>query len=210
MNPGAINTRSTKQRGVVLFFALVALLAMSLAAVALIRSVDTSTMIAGNLAFRQAATNSADAGVEAAINWLSGIEAANSALNALNDTAHPFNNTDSINGYYSSMDPGINLTDGTGMQWNDADSVLVGTDGSGNTVRYIIQRMCRVENVAIKDGNCLFSSGQQDENGQEVKLPQQVCDGDGCPPAGASPQIRVTAQAVGPKNTVSYTQAFVY
>ena len=40
----------TAQRGVVLFFALIALVAMSLAAVALIRSVDTSTIIAGNLA----------------------------------------------------------------------------------------------------------------------------------------------------------------
>lgn len=56
-----------KQRGVVLFFALIALVAMSLAAVALIRSVDTSTLIAGNLAFKQATKNSAEAGIEAAI-----------------------------------------------------------------------------------------------------------------------------------------------
>ena len=47
---------SMKQRGVVLFFALISLLAIMLAAVALIRSVDTSIMIAGNLAFKQAAT----------------------------------------------------------------------------------------------------------------------------------------------------------
>ena len=42
-----------KQRGVVLFIALIALVAMSLAAVALVRSVDTATIIAGNLAFKQ-------------------------------------------------------------------------------------------------------------------------------------------------------------
>ena len=42
------------QRGLVLFFALIALVAMSLAALALVRSVDTSTLISGNLAFRQA------------------------------------------------------------------------------------------------------------------------------------------------------------
>ena len=57
----------TKQRGVVLFFSLVALLAMSLAAVALVRSVDTSTMIAGNLSFKRAATTSGDSGIEAAL-----------------------------------------------------------------------------------------------------------------------------------------------
>jgi Tfp pilus assembly protein PilX len=68
-----------KQRGVVLFFALISLLAIMLAAVALIRSVDTSTMIAGNLAFKQAATTSGDAGTEAAINWLTTMQAANIA-----------------------------------------------------------------------------------------------------------------------------------
>ena len=45
-----------KQQGVVLFIALVALVVMSLAAVALIRSVDTNTLIGGNLSFKQAAT----------------------------------------------------------------------------------------------------------------------------------------------------------
>jgi len=58
---------ASRQRGVVLFFALIALVVMSLAAVALIRSVDTNTLIAGNLAFKQAATSSGDSGLEMAI-----------------------------------------------------------------------------------------------------------------------------------------------
>ena len=40
-----------KQSGVVLFISLIILVAMSLAGIALIRSVDTSNLIAGNLAF---------------------------------------------------------------------------------------------------------------------------------------------------------------
>jgi Tfp pilus assembly protein PilX len=56
-----------RQRGVVLFFALIAMVVMMLAAVALIRSVDTSTSVAGNLAFKQSATVSADSGVETAL-----------------------------------------------------------------------------------------------------------------------------------------------
>src|SRR5450759_2125205 len=72
-----------KQRGVVLFIALMALVAMSLAAVALIRSVDTNTIIAGNLAFKQAATAAADSGLESAITWLASTSIANaSSLNA--------------------------------------------------------------------------------------------------------------------------------
>src|SRR5665647_88236 len=61
---------SVKQHGVVLFIALIALVVLSLAAVALIRSVDTNTLIAGNLAFKQSATISADSGLETAITWL--------------------------------------------------------------------------------------------------------------------------------------------
>lgn len=207
--------RAMQQRGVVLFFTLVALLGMSLAAVALIRSVDTSTLIAGNLAFKQSATSSADAGIEAAVGWLAATEGGNVLLNVLTDTTHPFNVTGGTGafqsvGYYSSTDPAVSLTDGTGFQWDDTDSVLVGTDATGNTVRYIIQRMCRNANVAVQNANCLFSSAVEDKNGQNIPLPQDVCQGDGCPVAGQTPQIRITAQSLGPRNSVSYVQAFVY
>jgi Tfp pilus assembly protein PilX len=199
-----------RQRGVVLFFTLIALLAMSLAAVALIRSVDTSTIIAGNLSFKQSATSSGDAGIEAAIAWLATVETANSGLNVLTNTAHPFNNDNAAAGYYSSANPAISLTDGTGIQWDSTDSALVGTDSSGNTIRYIIQRMCRNPNVAIQNADCLFSGAIQDNSGQNIPLPQEVCEGAGCPVAGQTPQIRITARTTGPKNTVSYVQAFVY
>ena len=43
---------------------------MSLAAVTLIRSVDTNTVIAGNLSFKQSALVSSDRAVESALNWL--------------------------------------------------------------------------------------------------------------------------------------------
>ena len=43
-----------RQRGVVLFIALIAMVVLSLAGVALIRSVDTTGSVAGNIAFREA------------------------------------------------------------------------------------------------------------------------------------------------------------
>ena len=42
----------TRQHGVVLFIALIVMVALSLAAIALIRSVDTTNAVVGNLAFR--------------------------------------------------------------------------------------------------------------------------------------------------------------
>lgn len=218
--------RTIRQRGVVLFFTLIALLAMSLAAVALIRSVDTSTLIAGNMAFKQSATTSGDGGVESAITWLTATQAANAGLNVLNDPTHAFNLTCTairaaatanatdpgcpavIPGYHSSLDPTLILT--ADATWNDINSVLVGTDGSGNTTRYIIQRMCRNANVAIQTAACLFSGIPEIKDGTHVKVPQEFCDGPGCPVAGQTPQIRITTRTTGPKNTVSYVQAFVY
>ena len=222
--------RIAKQRGVVLFFALISLVAIMLAAVALIRSVDTSTLIAGNLAFRQAATTSGDRGTEAAMAWLTAVDAANSTLNVLTDTTHPFNDYHGGNagaayysaGYYSSVDPNFSLTasSGTRINWDDSDSVLVlpDPDSSGNSTRYVIQRMCRnpaylpspPAAVAIVNADCLFSGALIDTSGQQVQLPQQVCKGAGCPAAGQSPEIRITSRTTGPRNTVSYVQAFVY
>jgi Tfp pilus assembly protein PilX len=200
-----------KQKGVVLFFALMALLAMSLAAVALIRSVDTSTLIAGNLSFKQSTATSADIGVEAAITWLDGIEAANIALNVVSNAAHPFNRTALANnpGYYSNLDPNLDIT--ATSTWAGTKSVCLPTDNdTGNTVCYIIQRMCRTPNVAIKDAGCLLSGAILDNNGNSVPLPQDICVGAGCPAAGQTPQIRITAKSSGPKFSVSYIQAFVY
>jgi hypothetical protein len=53
-----------------LFVALIVLVAMSLAGIALMRSVDTNVLIAGNLAFRQGATARGDWGVEDARTWI--------------------------------------------------------------------------------------------------------------------------------------------
>jgi type IV pilus assembly protein PilX len=205
------------QKGLVLFVALIALVVMSLAAVALIRSVDTNTMIAGNIAYKQSATTAADAGIEAAIGWLTATELANSTLNVLTDATHPFNITNEANGYYSNADDDdpsdasdtfFNLFDEN--NWDEAHAGPEIVDGNGNRVRYIIQRLCRTPNVILPDADCLFSSEVQDTGGQEVPLPENICSGPGCPKSGQAPQLRITARAVGPKNTVSYVQAFVY
>ena len=82
-----------RQSGVVLIIALIVLVAMSLAGIALFRQVGTGLTIAGNLAFKQAATAAADFGVEDARKWLTGAATAGISLNI-----------DKAPGYYSSWD----------------------------------------------------------------------------------------------------------
>lgn len=211
----SIRSYSMKQRGVVLFLTLLALLAMSLAAVALIRSVDTSTLIAGNLAFKQAATSAGDSSLETAINWLAATELANNAKNVLNDATHPFNMTGSTAGYYSSLDPARSLTDPgvtPHFNWNwPGDGSVPVTDAGGNKTSYIIQRMCRLNNTVVQTNECLFGGViKLDGNERGIVYPPDICNGPGCPLVGQSTQFRITVRTEGPKNSVTYVQAFAY
>ncbi len=200
-----------KQRGVVLFISLVALVVISLAAVALIRSIDTSTLIAGNLAFKQAATTSGDAGTEAAVTWLQTTYNNNLAKDVLHDSTHPLNATNGATGYYSNADDvGLNLFADT--TWADGSSVLVLPDpnASGNRIRYIIQRMCLTANVQMVSASCLYSAASLYNSGMAIPLPQEICNTSGCPAAGQSPMYRITVRVAGPRNTISYIQSFVF
>lgn len=205
------------QSGIVLFIALIALVVMSLAAVALIRSVDTNTLISGNLAFKQAATTSADAGLESAIAVLAAMrdDAANDGKSAVKDDDHTLNITDldANPGYFSYLKTGLKTTAELANDaiWDGKNNRTVAQDASGNTVKYIIQRMCRLDNKSMQNGNdCLLSSALEDGSNQQVPLPQTICKGSGCPAAGQSPQIRVTIRVEGPRNTLSYVQAYVH
>jgi type IV pilus assembly protein PilX len=196
-----------RQRGAILFMALIALVTLMLAAVALTRSVDTSTVIAGNIAFRQAATVSADGGVESAIAWMAKIQQDNIDRDAFTDATHPFNKTAAASGYYANVDPALSLT-ATSTWTDDASAkVLPSPDASGNSVRYIVQRMCRktagVNDQLLVEADCLFSDGKEDNDGHK--------DGDPLPSKGGKqPLNRVTVRVTGPRDTVSYIQAFIY
>ena len=53
-----------------LFIALIVLVAMTLAGIAIMRSVDTGNLVAGNMAFKQSSLSASDNGIAQAFNWL--------------------------------------------------------------------------------------------------------------------------------------------
>jgi len=195
-----------QQYGVVLFIALIALVVMSLAAAALIRSVDTNTLITGNLAFKQSAIVSSDRGVETAVSWLN--------AQAIADVASL--NADSVgNGYFSTFDA-LNLDDRATLRaadtWANNSAVASGINitagretDTRNEIRYIVQRMCREPNVAPSVDDCQFGAGTDSTGsiGGEHDLKLNLSP-------MPSPMYRVTVRVVGPKNTVSYTQTYTY
>ena len=183
-----------RQRGVVLFIALIVLVAMALAGVAMMRSVDTTLGVAGNLAFKQAAVLSTDQGVSTAYVWIN----ANPGAALQND--------DPGNGYFASFvqDPPTGWFDLA--NWGSGMLVNGGTpDAAGNSIRYIVHRMCS-------------SSGAYNAGGQECALytPLLGAAAGSTQSVGSyqfqgNPQVylRVTTRVDGPKNTVSITQTSI-
>lgn len=189
------------QQGVVLFIALIVLVAMSLAGIALVRGVDTANLIAGNLAFRQGATQAGDSGLETARSWILTQSAV--ATNLTNNNV--------ANGYYAAWATwdftGAN-TSVTDFDWSSSNSGnyrTISADGAGNTIKYVIHRLCDAAgDVTVV--NCIRtqSSGSSDTS---TKGGAQY----GATPATDSPRVfyRITTRIEGPRNTVSYVQSIM-
>ena len=81
------------QQGVIVFIALIVLVAMTLAALSLIRSTDTGNLIAGNVAFKSATASAGEQVVESAYRLL---------LTAAANPNPVLNNDNAFAGYRSS------------------------------------------------------------------------------------------------------------
>lgn len=191
-----------QQKGMVLFVALIALVAMSLAAAALVRTVDSGVLVAGNLAFKQSAIMSAETGIARAYTYINSKDS-DVALQA----------PDIANGYYAVFDDNILLTDAA--TWADNKTETVPTDNddlSGNETRYILQRMCR-DATKVDAINCLVGTGKKAPSSQGANSEGGGAGGGGYDRAlGLSDAVayRLTVRVAGPKNTFSYLQAFIY
>jgi Tfp pilus assembly protein PilX len=190
------------QRGVILFVALIVLVAMTLTGIALIRSVDTNVLVAGNLAFRQGATSAADWGIEAARTYLKTTIGANKAA---------LDNDNPAAAYYATWQSGLDLvgTTTTPFSWSGA-AQLVGTDTGGNEVRYVVHRMCEASGATSAAGaNCVKASGGGGTTGTEGSTKGTVSYGTLALPASTVVYYRVTVRVLGPRNTLSYVQAML-
>lgn len=187
--------RLSRQHGAVLFIALIVLVAMSLAGIALIRSVDTANLIAGNLAFRQNATHGGDWGLEQGRAWLQSQAA--TALYA-----------DVPGRYYAAMQTNVDFTnsDPSKPDFDWAGSAFnLGADPAGNPeVRYVIHRMC---DLAGNPGsvNCVRTT----TGGTSDSTKGGATYGGAALPSTSQIYYRITARVTGPRNTVSYVQMMV-
>jgi Tfp pilus assembly protein PilX len=199
MNTSLSSTSFRKrQTGVVLIISLIVLVAMTLAGIALLRSVDIATLIAGNLAFRQSSTTGADTGVGAGRQWLM------SAVTLPVDLTVDHGGV----GYFASWDGGAGgIFDPTTFNWAGNSSGAF-VDAAGNSVIYVIHRMCEnAGNPNDAAANCIAGPSFASGGSRGLRNPPPIC-----PPACGTPNpyYRITARSTGPRNTVAYTQVVVY
>jgi hypothetical protein len=210
------STWNSHQRGVVLFIALIVMVAMSLAAIALMRSVDTTSAVIGNLAFRQASILPGNFAIEdAAAGLFSDANVANVARIPDLTVNNPVQN------YYATHDPSKDCPNSGGdncygvpppLQTKPASTwPRAQTDGAGNTITYVIERMCNpnAPPVAIPTNNsasrgwCDMMPPKQPP-GTTINDPSLAFD---------FKQVfyRVTVRVDGPPgtNTVSFAQAML-
>ena len=178
--------RPAAQKGVVLVFALIALVAMTLAALAMMRSTETSNLVAGNIGLKQGAAQEADRIMNVAFACL---DSSGALLSASLE-----NNRTTCN-YYASVQPDTQRPFGI----PDVLETVSGTTdpATGNTSAFVIERLCSATG-AFSDQNCLESPfGKkmefEDHNWRILATPPQAL-------------YRISIKVSGPRNVAAYSQ----
>ena len=174
------------QRGVVILFALIVLVGMTLAALAMVRSVDTSNLVAGNIAIKQGAIQEADKIMNVAFACLdSGGALLTQVLENDNTTCN----------YFASLQTDTAKPYGVPDVLETAPGV---TDPvTQNTSAYVIERMCSATGVWSAT-TCTESPFGKASSTRDTH------QGGGLPPTQAL--YRISVKVSGPRNTAAYSQ----
>jgi type IV pilus assembly protein PilX len=90
----------------------------------------------------------------------------------------------------------------------------VGEDAAGNTPSYIIDRMCQFAEAPTSGGKCLVSPDAEypSASASGVSVTSGNSEDANDPPIDPPAPVyyRITVRTVGPRDTVSYIQAFVW
>lgn len=191
------------EQGITLVMTLIVMVALLLASVAMVRSVDTTTLIAGNMVFKKGTLSVGDCGLENAYRWLRNARAASSTTL----------NTDGSGStaFYRSSRPTLDTLDQMST-WSGTFYTVPSTTATdcpvtdGYSVSYIIHRMCTTANAAY------------DANGQVCGLYTPSTSGNSgysfsanATNYGGEVQVyyRITCVVTGPRNARSVIQSIV-
>jgi len=189
----ALRFRALRQRGVVLIFTLIVLLILTIGAVALMRSMNTSLFSAGNLAFRRDLVNQ---GEQAVANVMTQFQTGALSASAATIASNPAYN------YSASILP----TNTQGVPLALLSKAAFGTVGktanditgatSDVTIRYVIDRLCSAAGPA--NGTACGQSLTNPTGGTATGPPP--------PPPPAATVYRLSIRVSGARGTQVFMQ----
>lgn len=197
----------SKQKGVMLLITLIMLVAMTLAAIALVRSVDTTNLVSGNMAFQQASFDAADVGTEQAIRYMYSVTGLNLTCDGTGAGAA------CVQGYKSFHEPALEPPQ-AGQTWESFWTAMKNGPGvvplaglpSGYSGAFVVEAMC----TAAGQANCSTSTTTTTvttPQGQDMGSQSRAFN-----TATNTTQViyyRITTRVDGPRNSAGYVQALV-
>ena len=192
-----------QQRGVVMLFGLIALAIMLIGAAAMVSSMNTSLVNAGNLGFKRDMTNQAERAVAMVVTQLQTGSLSSITTRQGHDTTLNYRST-----MLPSNAQGLPMALVT-------DSAFTAVGAAGNditvasqaiTVRYLIDRLCVNTGVASAD-HCSMAADPNPQGGSGSELINAANASTGG--AGAIGQrvlYRVSIRVAGPRNTQAFYQ----
>jgi hypothetical protein len=184
-----MNVTVMRQRGIALPVMLLMLLTMLATSIFLIKSVNFTTLLAGNLAYESALGKQADIGLINGFRWLSDTARVNKGL---------FNASQAAQGYVSQLN--MQLDPSMPAFW--AGSVLVDDGDPSTRVEYVIHRLCNFtgayDQINPVVNRCVLTTDSQ--NGTVTAAIGSSLKGDGVVFASA-PQVHyvITSRISGPR-----------
>jgi len=212
---------ASRQRGVVLLFSLVALVVLLIAAVALMRSFNTSMFMSGNIAFKRDLQNQGERAIEKALTSFR-------ASNPLdNDTAR---SADLPSSNYSAVMLPVNvqgipndlvLSDTAfAAKWTHADITPLNEPSLANqgvTIRYIIDRLATATGSCGSLGPtaCVMANSKAPKGGSASQIVNAsttlpATGGTSTPPKAVitgTAVYRLTVRVIGPRDTQAFFQS---
>jgi type IV pilus assembly protein PilX len=196
----------SRQDGLVLFVALIVLVALALATTAMMRSTGSAQVIAGNLAFQQSALGSSDHGIELAVAWLEnnkGLSSSTTASACSSGTTVLACNQATYGYLATRSEPASSVA--IDAWWSGLTKVVtpvnLASDAAGNAVSYLIQRMCNAVGDAASGTCAITPNAAECGQSHNVNSASTGCD--------SQVYYRITVKTIGPRNTTSYAQSMV-
>lgn len=198
-------------QGFILFISLIVLLMMSLAGIALARSVNTANLIAGNIAFKQGSIAATDLGIQTAMTLF---DASSGYLgtesNTYSDsTAHCYSAT----AFNKDGGSALKMVDPRGVpnvllnksSFDSSYAACSSTSSStGETIRYVIDRQCdsTVSGAAASEANCNVFSISSTSGSVSTSTTATGSE--------TVPLYRISVRVDGPRQTTSYAQVIIH